>query len=74
MQVQLFRTRKRLANGLYKRKDVKQTIQFAIENWRITVYFTFENKEATTFYIQATISYINNKGGSNFTVHQTLMA
>jgi len=34
-------------------KGVEQTIQFAIENWWIADYTSFEKQEPATFYIQA---------------------
>ena len=34
-------------------KGVEQTIQFAIENWWLSDYTSFEKQEPATFYIQA---------------------
>ena len=34
-------------------KGTEQTIQFAIENWWIADYFSFENRKRSEFYIQA---------------------
>lgn len=34
-------------------KAAEQTIQFAIENWWISDYFSFENRKRSDFYIQA---------------------
>lgn len=42
-----------LRNHIINKKGAEQTLQFAIENWWITDYTSFQNKQPSHFFIQA---------------------